>query len=80
MVGCGPVKTNYDGSVKINTQNGTTTGIEIKFPGNASSQTINNPEDVDRMIAQTESMLITMKEARRQLGGTNPAPVPPKKD
>jgi hypothetical protein len=76
MTGCAPVKTDYSGSVKTNTVNGSVQSVELRFPGCQSSTTVGNPDDLDRAIAQTESMLISMKEARKQLGGNNPAPQP----
>lgn len=80
VFGCGPVKTDYTGSVRTNTTNGTVTGVAVKFPSCGSETNISNVEDIDRVIAQMESMTISLKEARRQMGGNNPTPVAPKKD
>jgi hypothetical protein len=74
VLGCGPIKTDYTGSVRTTMTNGNVSGVAVKFPNGSSETSINNPEDVDRVIAQLESMTISLKEARKQMGGVNPAP------
>lgn len=76
--GCENRPKKFNGNVNLNAENGTIKSIAVKFPSSESTVTLSNAEETDIMIAQLESMLITLKEGRRQMGGINPTPVPKK--
>lgn len=66
LVGCS--NNDYSGSIKTVTTNGRVDYLEIRYPGHQGSVVkVNNLEEVERAIAQTEMILFTLKEAKKNL-------------
>ena len=61
-IGCEPT-VNFYGSVKVNRLNGEPTSVEVRFP---ETITVSSRENMDRLVAQVDSLLGDLKAARDQ--------------
>jgi hypothetical protein len=57
----------YKGSVTTQVENGNTIGMKVRFPNSDFESSVNNIEEADRIIAQTDALLKAMQEARKQM-------------
>lgn len=66
--GC-EMPTNFQGSVKVNRQNGVTTSVEVLFP---LSTTVYSRATTDALVNQLDSMVSDLKAARDQFPVNEP--------